>query len=69
MEAKRKISKAQIEEIKALYNTNKGFLDEVEKEFEDCGILQSGCQDISETFEQGYNNALENVFSILGIEY
>ena len=59
------------ETIKALinaYESNKDTLYSLDKTLEEYGILDNGVSDIHDTFEMGYNNALQYVFSQLGIK-
>lgn len=59
------------ETIKALinaYESNKDALYSLDKTLEEYGILDNGVSDIHDTFEMGYNNALQYVFSQLGIK-
>ena len=54
-----KITKEKLKYILDIYLSNKETLGELEEEVDD----------ICETFEQGYNNGIEFVLNILGIEY
>ena len=59
------ITKEQIAKLKDAYESNKETLREVEKYIEECGMTDDGLTDATESFEQGYNNALEFVFGVL----
>lgn len=59
----------KIVKLKDAYEGNKENLRQVRKDIKDYGRLDNGVSDVEDTFEMGYNNALEYVFSILGIEY
>lgn len=50
------------------YKCNREDLCELERIIYEDGIIEDGITDITDTFEQGYNNALEYVFHILGIK-
>ena len=62
------ITKEQIGKLKGTYEANKEDLRELEKCIREYGVTGDGCSDATESFEQGYNNALEYVFGVLGIE-
>ncbi len=49
------------------YTGNKGDLNDLKMYLEEDGILDTGVSEIEETFEQGYNNALEYTFNVLGL--
>lgn len=55
----KKITQEKLKYILDIYLSNKETLGELEEEVDD----------ICETFEQGYNNGIEFVLNILGIEY
>jgi hypothetical protein len=61
------ITKEQIEKLKSTYEGNKEELKQLEEEIARYDITDSGISDVTESFEQGYNNALEYVFRVLGI--
>ena len=63
------ITKAQIKKIKDTYESNKEELAKLETFIEENGVTDYDLEDVTESFEQGYNNALVYVFSILGIAY
>lgn len=56
--------KKVIKKIKIFYDSNKEDLKEIEKFINTYGYLNNGLTDASESFEQGYNNALEQVLSL-----
>ena len=62
-----KITSEQIMELKESYEDNKATLEELEEYIEENGITDEGLSDVIESFEQGWNNAMEFVFSVLGI--
>ena len=59
------ITKEQIAKLKDAYESNKETLREVEEYIEEYGMTDSGLADATESFEQGWNNALEFVFRVL----
>ena len=59
------ITKEQIAKLKDAYEGNKKTLREVEEYIEEYGMTDDGLTDATESFEQGYNNALEFVFRVL----
>lgn len=59
------ITKEQIAKLKDAYKSNKETLREVEEYIEEFGMTDDGLTDATESFEQGYNNALEFVFRVL----
>lgn len=61
------ITAAQIKKIRESYDANKTDLKKLEVCISANGITDDGISDVSASFEQGYNNALEFVFSVLGI--
>ena len=61
------ITKEQITKLKDAYEGNKEELKYVEDYIEKYGMTSDGLNDATESFEQGYNNALEFVFKVLGI--
>lgn len=63
------ITKKQIEKLKENYEYNKQDLQELKKYIDEYGCTDDGIQDATESFEQGWNNAMEFVFLTLGIEY
>lgn len=62
-----KITSKQIEELKESYEDNKVSLEELEEYIEENGITDEGLTDVTESFEQGWNNAMEFVFNVLNI--
>ncbi len=61
------ITDEQIQKIKDVYESNKQTLKTIEENDEYYDMYSD--KDINEIFESGYNNALEYVMDILGIEY
>lgn len=64
-----KITKEQIKILKINYEHNKEMLIDLENYIEENGITDEGLSDVTESFEQGWNNAMEFVFLTLGIDY
>lgn len=62
------ITNEMIEKIIDSYESNKDTLYELYDIIEKYGTLDNGITDIHDTFEMGYNNALQYVFSVLGIK-
>ena len=61
------ITKKQIAKLKENYEGNKEALKDLEEYIEEYGMTDDGLTDATESFEQGWNNALEFVFRILGV--
>ena len=61
------ITNEQIRLLEDAYASNKEDLRNLERYIQENGITDDGCTDATESFEQGYNNALEWVFNVLGI--
>lgn len=59
------ITKEQIAKLKDAYEGNKEELKYVEDYIKKWGATDDGLTDATESFEQGYNNALEFVFRVL----
>ena len=62
-----KISEKQIKSLKEAYEDNKCELAEVESTISNYGCCNNGLAEASESFEQGWNNAMEFVFQVLEI--
>lgn len=62
------VTQKQIALLKQVYEENKENLSNVKSIIRDYGITAEGLADATESFEQGYNNALEYVFTVLGIK-
>lgn len=62
------ITNEQITMFKEAYYSNKEDLEKLEDYLEQYTCLED-ITDPSESYEQGYNNALEMVFHTLGIKY
>ena len=60
------ITKEQIAKLKDAYEGNKEELKYIEDYIRERGATDDGLMDATESFEQGYNNALEFVFKVLG---
>jgi hypothetical protein len=65
---KREITNKMVEKLINVYESNKDSLYELDGILDENGILDNGITDIHDTFEMGYNNALQYVFSVLGIK-
>ncbi len=63
------VSVETIATLKDAYEGNKESLRQVKRDIKDYGTLDNGVSDIEDTFEMGYNNALEYVFKTLGIKF
>jgi hypothetical protein len=63
-----KVTEEMISKLVSSYEGNKEDLREVEDHIEEYGMLDNGNSDPTDTFEKGWNNALEYVFRVLGIE-
>lgn len=63
------ITKEQITNLKDAYEGNKEELKYVEDYIKEYGMTDDGLSDATESFEQGYNNALEFVFRILDLKF
>ena len=62
------ITEDQLKRLIDNYNYNKEDLENLELYIKKNGCTEDGLSDATESFEQGYNNALRNVFSILGVQ-
>lgn len=62
------ITAEHVKQLKESYKANKNDLMELKQYIEENGITDNGLTDSTESFEQGYNNALEYVFNMLGIK-
>lgn len=61
------IPQETINKLIDVYESNKDSLYNLYDIIEEHGILDNGITDIHDTFEMGYNNALQYVFRLLGI--
>ena len=62
-----KVTEEMMNKLIATYEGNKEDLSEIE-EYLEHDYLDDGVSNVNDTFEMGYNNALEYVFKVLGIE-
>ena len=62
-----KITNEQITKLINAYNSNMEILIDLENWIEENGCSSEGLSDATESFEQGWNNAMEYVFMVLGI--
>jgi hypothetical protein len=65
---KREITNEMVEKLINTYESNADSLYELYRILNKNGVLDNGITDIHDTFEMGYNNALQHVFSILDIK-
>lgn len=63
----KQVTNEMVERLINVYESNKDSLYELDAILDENGILDNGITDIHDTFEMGYNNALQYVFSVLGI--
>lgn len=63
----KEITREQIKELKEGYEINKEDLKNLEEYIKENGMTDDGLCDVTESFEQGWNNALEFVFRVLNI--
>ena len=66
---KKELTDEIIQKLISTYESNKEELQVLEEFIEEHGETDEGVSNVTESFEQGYNNALEYVFKILGIEF
>ncbi len=64
----KQITNEMIEKLIDVYESNKDVLYELDAIIDEDGILDNGVTDIHDTFEMGYNNAMQYVFEVLGIK-
>ena len=64
-----KITNEQIAKLKDSYESNKGDLRELRNYIRENGMTDDGLCDAAESFEQGWNNAMEYVFLTLGVDF
>lgn len=62
------VMEEKVKMLKESYKANKKDLMELKQYIDENGATDDGLTDATESFEQGYNNALEYVFNILGIK-
>lgn len=62
------LSVEQVTQLKEVYQSNKEDLKNLEQYIKENGITDDGVIDATNSFEQGWNNALEYVFNVLGIK-
>lgn len=66
--SKPNITDEMVKKLVESHQSNKETLQEMKEFIDDVGYLNNGLTDINESFEMGYNNALEYVFKVLGIK-
>lgn len=66
---KKEITMEQIEKLTEMYKANKESLMEVKNQIEEFGYTDDGVTNVYESFEQGWNNAMEFMFEVLDIKY
>lgn len=59
----------QTNKLKEMYQSNKEELQKLEQYIKLNGITDDGVIDATNSFEQGYNNALEQVFNMFGLNF
>lgn len=62
------ITPKQIAIITGMYQDNKETLAQLEETIRQNGITDDGITDAANSFEQGYNNAIEQLCNVLGIQ-
>lgn len=62
------MTQQQIKMLENSYKSNQQELKQIRKQIQNNGCLDNGLDDATESFEQGWNNALEYVFSICNIQ-
>lgn len=62
------ITVERVKKLKEAYQSNKEDLKDLEQYIKENGITDDGITDVTNSFEQGYNNALEYVFDVLDIK-
>lgn len=67
-EMAKQISEEMVKKLIDAYESNKDSLYKLDAIIDEHGILDNGITDIHDTFEMGYNNALQYMFSVLGIK-
>ena len=60
---------SKIKKLLDIYEGNKEDLKNLAERVEEGEFITEDFHDVTQSFEQGYNNALELVFDTLGIEY
>ena len=63
------ITNEQIAKLKESYESNKEDLKGLKRYIRKYGMTDDGITDVTESFEQGYNNAFELVFRVLELEF
>ena len=63
------VTNERVKKLVESYKSNKEELKNLENYIEEYGCTDDGVTDVTESFEQGWNNALEYVFNVLGIKY
>lgn len=62
------ITETQVDKLVDSYNCNKEDLETLEAYIQENGCTEDGLSDVTESFEQGWNNALRYAFNILDIK-
>lgn len=65
---KRELTDEMIGKLLSVYESSMDDLQKVAEIIDECGVLDSGVTDIYDTYEMGYNSALQYVFKVLGIQ-
>lgn len=63
-----KITNKQITQLRDSYETNKKDLKNLRNYIREYGMTNDGLSDVAESFEQGWNNAMEFVFFVLNLD-
>lgn len=63
------VTNERVKKLVESYKSNKEELVQLENFIDEYGCTDDGLTDVRESFEQGWNNALEYVFNVLGVKY
>lgn len=64
-----KINNSKIKKLLDVYKGNKEDLKDLAERVEEGEFITEDFHDVTQSFEQGYNNALELVFDTLNVKY
>lgn len=64
----KQVTQKQIDKLKDVYKSNREDLNSLKDYIDKYGMTDDGLFNANESFEQGWNNAMEFVFTTLGIE-
>lgn len=65
----RKVNNSIFEKLLDVYKSNKEDLKDLAERVKEGEFIAEDFHDVTQSFEQGYNNALELVFNTLNIKY